>query len=102
MTGQGICKFGFHRGAGLALLRNRGKAVIRGGDDIAVIEESELIESRTDAGKIIVGVADCGERGWPVNAWGEHVEAVAFIVLRAVRIARPEHQNKGSVTLFEH
>ena len=76
--------------------------MIRGGDDIGVIKKSELIESRMDAGEVVIGVADCGERGRAVNAGREHVEAVALIMLGAVRIARPEHQNKRFVAFFEH
>src|SRR5262249_46118606 len=83
MTRQRVGEFRFDRGAGLALLRNRGKAVIRGGDDIGIIEKSELIDGRTDTSEIIVGIADRSERGRTVDPRVENVEAVALIVLCA-------------------
>ena len=55
-----------------------------------------------DAGEIVVGVLDRRQRGRAVDAGHQRVEAVALIVLGAVRIARPEHQQERLVALLEH
>ena len=71
------------------------------GDDIGRIEEAEIAQRRADARQIVVGIADRGERGRAVDAGNQRVQAVALIVLGAVGIARPEHQDERLVALLE-
>ena len=51
--------------------------------------------------EIVVGVPDGGERGRAVDAGHQPAEAVALVVLRAVGIARPEHQQERLAALLE-
>ena len=90
------------RGAGLALLRDGREAVVGRDDDVGVVGEPELAERVLQLLEIVVGVLDRGERGRSVDAGRQLVEAVALIVLRAVRIARPEHQHERLAAGLEH
>ena len=65
------------------------------------LEKPELAERRAKAGEIVVGIADGGERRRAVDAGHQRIEAVALIMLRAIRIARPEHQRERLVALLE-
>ena len=67
-----------------------------------VASEAELVERLAQLRQIVVGVLDGGERGRAVDAGRYGVEAVALIVLAAVRIARPEHQHERLVARLEH
>ncbi len=54
-----------------------------------------------DGGKIIVGIADRRHRGRPVDAGLERQEAVALIVLGAIRITRPEDDDERLSVVLE-
>ena len=75
--------------------------MIRGDDDVSGVEQSEFVESGTNSRQIVVRIADGGERSRAVDAGNEAVQAVALIVLAAIGIARPEHQDERLVALFE-
>ena len=71
-------------------------------DDIGRLVEAELDERLADAREIAVGVLDRGERRRAVDAGGELVEAIALVMLAAVRVARLEHQHERLVARLEH
>ena len=89
-------------GTGIALLGDGGEAVVGGDDDVGVLGEPELGEGGADAAEVVVDIADRRQRGRPVDAGLHAEEAVALIVLGAVGIARPEHQQEGLVARREH
>ena len=69
--------------------------------DIGVIGEAELAQGVLQLFEIVVGVPDGGGGCRSVDAGDERIETVALIVLRAVGIARPEHQHKRLVARLE-
>jgi len=75
--------------------------VVGGEDDIGVLVESLRFQGGQELGKVVVGVADRGKRGRAVNSGQQASKAVALVVLRAVRVARPEHHDERLGTAFE-
>ena len=88
------------RRAGLALLRDGAEAVVRRDEDVGAGVEPELLQRRHDGREIVVRDLDGGERGRPVDAGSELVEAVELRVLRAVRIGRPVEQHERLALLL--
>ncbi len=81
---------------------DRRKPVVRGHDDIGRRgERGVALHRREDTAEGIVGVVDRAARRRPVDAGGEVPQAVALVVLRGVRISRPEHQHERFSPLLE-
>ncbi len=89
-------------GAGLALLGDGREAMIGRDDDVGRGGEPELVERLSELGEVGVGVLDARHRGRAIDARLDLVEAVAGIVLAAIRVARPEHQHERLVARLEH
>jgi hypothetical protein len=70
-------------------------------DDVGGLIEAEGFESRQQFGEIVVRVSNGGERSGAIDAWHEAVQAIALIVVRAVRVSGPENQHEGSGPLLE-
>ena len=47
--------------------------------------------------QVVVGVLDRGKRSRPVDPGRERIQAVALVMLRAVRVARPHHDDERLV-----
>ncbi len=71
-------------------------------DDIGRRGKTEFVERLTQLRQVVVGVLDRRERGRPVDAGRDLQQAVALVMLGAVRIARPEHQHERLVARFQH
>ena len=76
--------------------------MIRRDHDIGRRRETEIVKRVTQLREIVVGVSDAGQRGGSIDARCDRVEAVAVVVLAAVRIARPKHQYERFVARLEH
>ena len=62
----------------------------------------EIVEGFSQLRQIVVGIFDAGHRGGAIDSRRDGIEAVASVVLAAVRIARPEHQYKGLAARLKH
>src|SRR2546425_12344144 len=78
-----------------ALLRDGCKSMVGSDDDVRRFGKPEFGKRGTEPAKIVIGVANCRKGSRAIDSGLECQEAVALVVLRAVRIARPEHQKKG-------
>src|SRR4030081_1305205 len=54
--------------------------------------QAEIVERLAQLRQVVVGIFDAGHRRRAVDTRRERVEAVAGVVLGAVRIPRPEHK----------
>ncbi len=75
-----------------------GEAVVGGDEDVGVgFDSGVFVEPGEELGERVVGVAEAAGAGFAVDAGGESLEAVAFVVLGAVGVARPEEEDEGFV-----
>ncbi len=81
--------FALRRRAGRTLLRDGREAMVGRDDDVGRILQAEILQRLAHLAEIVVGILDRRERGRAVDAGRHAVEAVALVVLRAIRIARP-------------
>src|SRR6516162_9464197 len=65
------------------------------------VGKAEIGKSLPNATKVLVGVLDRGERCGPIDSGSQLVEAVALIVLRSIRVARPKDEDERTVARFE-
>ncbi len=91
----------FGGGTGLALFRGDGEAVVGDHHHVGRLIESLGLERVAQSLKIIGRVADARQAGRAVDAGNQALEAVAVVVLRSVRITRPEHHGEGLARRLE-
>ncbi len=75
--------------------------MVGGHHNVGGLIQAQAIERGSEPGQIARRIADSRQTRRAVDAGAQLIEAIALVMLGAIRIARPEHQNKRLIRRLE-
>ena len=102
MAGKNVLIRDARGGAGFAFRRDGRETVVRCDEDVRGGGHSEFGQRRLNLSKDVVRILNRCERCGAVDSRLELIQAVALVMLRAIRITGPENKKERFAAFLEH